>query len=114
MEAACRGAREAGGITIGILPTYEKETANKWVDIIIPTGLGHARNNLVVVTGDGVIGVGGNWGTLSELAIARKMGKPVVVLEGWEVSMAGDSGECFTRASTPKEAVEMVLRALET
>jgi hypothetical protein len=112
MGAACRGAKEAGGITIGIIPTYEKETANKWVDIIIPTGLGHARNNLVVVAGDGVIGVGGNWGTLSELAIAKKMGKPVVVLEGWEVSMAGDSSECFARASTPKEAVEMVFKAL--
>ena len=76
MEAASKGAYENGGLTIGIIPFYEKETANPYIGIVIPTGLGHARNNIVVATADGVIGVGGSWGTLSELAIAVKMGKP--------------------------------------
>jgi uncharacterized protein (TIGR00725 family) len=109
MESACKGAKENGGLTIGILPTYEKNTANKWVDIIIPTGLGHSRNNLVVATGDAVIGVGGSWGTLSELAIAMKTGKPVVVLEGWRASTSGIPEPGFRQAGSALEAVSMAL-----
>ena len=109
MEAACRGAREKGGLSIGIIPTYEKNTANKCVDIVIPTGLGHARNNIVVATADGVIGVGGSWGTLSELAIAAKMGKPVAVLEGWTAKGPQGQGHEFIRARTPAEAVSIAL-----
>jgi uncharacterized protein (TIGR00725 family) len=110
MEAACKGARENGGLSIGIIPFYEKESANRFVDIVIPTGLGHARNNIVVATADGVIGVGGSWGTLSELSIAVKMGKPVAVVEGWSASGPGGQGEEIIKASTPEEAVEIVLR----
>lgn len=109
MESACRGAKKSGGMTIGILPTYEKESANRWVDIIIPTGLGHARNNLVAATGDAVIGVGGSWGTLSELAIAMRMKKPVVVIGGWTVESESAPGERFRTAGSAKEAVEMVM-----
>jgi uncharacterized protein (TIGR00725 family) len=108
MEAACRGAKEAGGITVGILPTYEKSTANPWIDIPIPTGLGHARNNLIAAMGDAIIGVGGSWGTLSELSTAMRMGKRVVVLEGWQVSTPSEIQE-FTVARTPEEAVNMVM-----
>ncbi len=109
MEAACKGAKAEDGLTIGILPVYEKDAANDWVDVVVPTGLGHARNNLVAASGDGVIGVGGSWGTLSELAIAIKMGKPVVVLGDWRVSAPiGVSG--FLRiAETPEEAVSIAL-----
>jgi uncharacterized protein (TIGR00725 family) len=84
-EAACRGAKEAGGITIGILPTSDKRNANPSVDIIIPTGLGHARNVLVVLASDAVIAVDGETGTLSEIAIALKVGKPIVGIRTWDL-----------------------------
>jgi uncharacterized protein (TIGR00725 family) len=85
MEAACRGAKEAGGITIGILPTSDKRDANPYVDVIIPTGLGHARNVLVVLAVDAVVAVDGETGTLSELAIALKVGKPIVGIRTWDL-----------------------------
>jgi len=112
MEAASKGAHEHGGLTIGIIPFYEKETANPHIDIVIPTGLGHARNNIVVASADGVIGVGGSWGTLSELAIAVKMGKPVAVLKGWSVDGSSKDGKDFAVAETPEDAVEIILRML--
>jgi uncharacterized protein (TIGR00725 family) len=110
MEAACKGAHDNGGLSIGIIPFYEKKNANEYVDIVIPTGLGHARNNVVVATADGVIGVGGSWGTLSELAIAVKMDKPVAVVKGWSASGPGGQGKEIAVASTPEEAVELVMR----
>jgi len=110
MEAACKGAHENGGLSIGIIPYYEKMKANQFVDIVIPTGLGHARNNIVVATADGVIGVGGSWGTLSELATAVKMGKPVAVVEGWSASGPAGQGKEILPALTPEEAVEIVMR----
>ena len=109
MESACRGAKSNGGITIGILPTYEKDSANPWVDIIFPTGLGHARNNLVVATADGVIGVGGSWGTLSELAIAVKMGMPVAVLAGWSATGPKGPGKGLVHVNSAVEAVSVAL-----
>ncbi len=109
MEAACRGAKEKGGLTIGIIPFYEKRQANEYVDIVIPTGLGHARNNLVVATSDGVVGVGGGWGTLSELAIAVKMGKPVAALGSWSASGPGEGGRGLIRVSRPRDAVAVAL-----
>ena len=75
--------RTAGGTTVGILPTYDAATANEHVEIIIPTGLGHARNALVVAAASGVIAVGGRYGTLSEIALALKLGKPVVGINTW-------------------------------
>ncbi len=83
MEAASRGAAEAGGLTVGILPTYDFSTANAHVKIKIPTGLGHARNAVVVAAAAGVIAVGGRYGTLSEIALALKLGKPVVGIHTW-------------------------------
>jgi uncharacterized protein (TIGR00725 family) len=83
MEAASRGAKEAGGTTVGILPTYDAATANDYVDIIIPTGLGHARNTVLVAAASGVVAVGGRYGTLSEIALALKLGKPVVGINTW-------------------------------
>jgi uncharacterized protein (TIGR00725 family) len=85
MEAACRGAREAGGTTIGILPTTNKRDANPYVDVVIPTGLGHARNVLVVLASDAVVAIDGEAGTLSEIAIALKVGKPIVGIRTWEL-----------------------------
>src|ERR687887_2540888 len=103
MAAACRGAKEAGGTTIGILPGERREDANPWVDHVVVTGIGHARNLAVVASGDAVIAVGGSWGTLAEIGFARVLGRPVVILEpGWEL-------EGVPRAASPEEAVERAL-----
>jgi uncharacterized protein (TIGR00725 family) len=94
MEAACRGAREAGGTTVGILPGLDRSAANPFLDVAIPTGLGEARNALVVRAADALLAVGGGYGTLSEIALALKAGKPVVGIDSWEiggVQAAGDA-----------------------
>src|SRR5919204_5153198 len=85
MEAACRGAKEAGGMTVGILPGLERAAANRFVDVALPTGLGEARNALVVRAADVLIAVGGAYGTLSEIALALKGGKRVIGLWSWEI-----------------------------
>jgi uncharacterized protein (TIGR00725 family) len=106
MAAAARGAKSAGGTTIGILPGESRADANEWIDHAVVTGIGHARNLAVVASGDAVIAVGGSWGTLAEIAFARRLGRPVVVLEpGWEVAAEG-----IERASTAAEAVALALR----
>lgn len=84
MEAASKGAREAGGITVGILPGFTKDEANKYVTIPITTGMSHARNVIIVRSADAVIAVSGEYGTLSEIAIALKLGKPVIGIHTWE------------------------------
>ena len=85
MKAACQGAKKAGGITIGLLPTSNKGDANPYCDLVIPTGLGHARNVLVVHASDALIAVDGEAGTLSEIAIALKIGKPIVGIKSWKL-----------------------------
>jgi uncharacterized protein (TIGR00725 family) len=85
MAAACRGAKEAGGLTVGILPGSDRSEANPFVDVVLPTGLGEARNALVVGAADIVIAVGGGYGTLSEIALALKAGKRVIGLGTWEI-----------------------------
>jgi uncharacterized protein (TIGR00725 family) len=103
MAAASRGAKAAGGTTIGILPGEDRTEANQWVDHVVVTGLGHMRNYAVAASGDGVIAVGGRWGTLAEIAYAKLLGRPVVILDpGWQL-------EGVDRAATPEEAVDFVL-----
>jgi uncharacterized protein (TIGR00725 family) len=103
MAAAARGAKSAGGTTIGILPGETSADANQWVDHVVVTGIGHGRNLAVVASGDAVIAVGGRYGTLAEIGLALTLGRPVVVLEpGWEVEGA-------QRAQTAAEAVELAL-----
>ena len=105
MAAASRGAKAAGGTTIGILPGERRADANPWVDHAVVTGIGHARNLAVAASGDAVIAVGGEWGTLAEIAFARRLGRPVVVLEpGWEIEREG-----VERAQTAAEAVQRAL-----
>ena len=105
MAAAARGAKAAGGTTIGILPGETRDGANEWIDHVVVTGIGHARNLAVVASGDAVIAVGGRWGTLAEIGFARVLGRPVVILEpGWEL-------DGVERAATPAEAVERALAA---
>ena len=103
MEAAARGAKQAGGTTIGILSAESDEGANEWLDHVVVTGIGHARNLAVAASGDAVIAVGGSWGTLAEIGFAMRLGRPTVILEpGWKI-------EGVPRAASPLEAVEAVL-----
>ncbi len=85
MAAACRGAKAAGGTTLGILPGLDRAAANRWVDVAVPTGMGEARNALVVRAADAVVAVGGAYGTLSEIALALKLGRTVVGLSTWQI-----------------------------
>ena len=109
MEAACRGAKAAGGTTVGILPGASRGDANPYVDVALPTGLGEARNALVVRAADALIAVGGEWGTLSEIALAVRAGKRVVGLGTWELSKAGRPVEGIVAAADAAEAVELAL-----
>jgi uncharacterized protein (TIGR00725 family) len=103
MAAAARGAKAAGGTTIGILPGTSRADANEWIDHVVVTGLGHVRNAIVAASGDAVIAIGGFYGTLTEIGFARILGRPVVILEpGLEV-------KGVPRAATPREAVDHVL-----
>ena len=104
MEAAARGASGAGGLVVGILPGYDRGKANPFVRVVIPSGLGHARNMLVVAAADAVIALAGSHGTLSEVALGLKHGRPVIGLDAW----AEVSG--VVRARTPEEVVEIALR----
>ncbi|MBI4488921.1 MAG: TIGR00725 family protein [Deltaproteobacteria bacterium] len=83
MQAAARGAKENGGLTIGILPDYDKESANPSIDVAVATGLGHARNILVAASGDLIVALPGSHGTRSEISIALKLGRPVIGVRAW-------------------------------
>jgi uncharacterized protein (TIGR00725 family) len=100
MEASARGATEAGGVAIGILPDEDRRKQNAYLTYSVATGAGQARNLAVVCSGDVVVAVCGEYGTLSEIGLARKVGRPVVVLEGW------DLGEHVSVAPSPLAAVE--------
>jgi uncharacterized protein (TIGR00725 family) len=106
MEAAARGAAEAGGTSVGILPDEDRRRQNEYLTYSVATGAGQARNLAVVCSGDVVIAVGGEYGTLSEIGLARKVGRPVVVIEGW------DLGEHVSVAPSPLEAVETVFELI--
>ncbi|HEX3840699.1 MAG TPA: TIGR00725 family protein [Acidimicrobiales bacterium] len=111
MAAACRGARSAGGTTVGILPGRDPSAANPWVDVVIATGLGEARNALVVASAAAVIAVDGEYGTLSEIALALRAATPVVGFGTW--SLTRPDGQPDTRikpVTDPAEAVTLALR----
>ena len=111
MEAACRGARSGGGLTLGLLPGTSRDDANGWVVVAVPTGLGEARNALVVRAADAVVAIGGGWGTLSEIALALKGGVPVVGVGTWDVEPpdAGLPGRVVP-VDDPRAAVAEALR----
>ena len=111
MEAVSRGANQAGGRTIGILPGSDHESANEWIDTPIPTGLGYARNTIVVKTGDAVIAIAGAFGTLSEIGHAIADNKTVVGLGTWELSRGGVPDAAIIRADSPASAVELAIAA---
>jgi len=101
MEAACRGARSRRGRTLGILPGDDRDAANGWVEVAVATGLGELRNGLVVRAADAVVAIGGGHGTLSEVALALKLGRPVVGLGTWEV-------HGVDHVSTPEDALSLI------
>ena len=112
MEAVCRGAKSEGGVTIGVLPGDDPESANSFVDFPVPTGMGHARNAIVVKAGLAVIAVDGAYGTLSEIGHALAEGKKVIGLKTWRISQEENEEQtAIVRAETPREAVELALQA---
>ena len=111
MEAAARGAKEAGGRTIGILPGHDRSLANPYLDFVLTTGIGHARNLAVVSSGDAVIAIGGSYGTLSEIGLAGRVGRPVVILSGWRLQNEQGTKD-ISYASSPREAMALVRQAL--
>jgi len=106
MEAVCRGARSKGGVTVGVLPGEDISMANQWVDIPIATGVGYARNMAVVKSSQAVIAIGGNYGTLSEIAYALKSGIPVIGLNTWSLSRNGKEVDAIIRLDNAGEAVD--------
>jgi uncharacterized protein (TIGR00725 family) len=107
MEAAARGAKRTGGLTIGILPTAEAGAANRFIDVPIVTGMGEARNVIIVRTAQAVIAIGGAYGTLSEIALALRNNVPVIGLDTWELKAPGGMPLPIRRASSAQEAVRM-------
>jgi uncharacterized protein (TIGR00725 family) len=109
MASACRGAREEGGTTVGLLPGLDRNDANPHVEVVVATGLGEARNALVVRAVDAVVAIGGGYGTLSEIGLALKAGTPVVGVATWELSRAGQPVEAIEQAASGEEAVDRAL-----
>ena len=112
MEAACRGARSRGGMTVGLLPGLDRGEANGWVQVAVPTGLGEARNALIVRAADAIVAIGGAWGTLSEIALGLRAGLPVVGLDTWELSRGGRAVEGIAAMDNPSQAVSEALARL--
>jgi uncharacterized protein (TIGR00725 family) len=109
MEAAAGGAMNAGGKTVGILPTSSRLEGNPYLTVAVATGMGEARNAIVVRTADVVIAVHGEFGTLSEIALALKIGRPVVGLGTWELRKAGEPVDAIVRATSAEDAVTKAL-----
>jgi uncharacterized protein (TIGR00725 family) len=110
MEAACRGARSHGGLTVGLLPGDDREDANGWVVLAIPTGLGEARNALIVRAADAVVAIGGGWGTLSEIALALRREVPVLGVGTWELGRDGQAVAGVRAVDDAQTAVAEALR----
>lgn len=109
MEAVCRGAKMEGGTTVGILPTANRHQANDYVDVAIATGMGEARNALVVRAADVLVAIDGEFGTLSEIALALRTGTPVVGIDTWELAIGGETVDTILRVHDPVAAVEAAI-----
>ena len=112
MEAACRGASSAGGLTVGILPGTDRKDANRYVQIPIVTGIGYARNVIVVKSAQAVIAVGGGYGTLTEIGYALKNGIPVIGLGTWKLSNKEKNDDSIMRAENAADAVAMAVEMI--
>jgi len=104
MRAAAEGARSAGGHTIGIIPGYDRASANEFIEFVVATGMGEARNAIIVASSDAVIAMAGEGGTLAEIGFAKKFGRPIVALKSWPEI------EGLERATTPREAVDLAIK----
>ena len=113
MEAVCKGAKEAGGTTVGIMPGNNVEDANDYIDIAIPTGLGYARNAIVAGSGRAIIAIDGAYGTLSEIGHGLGDGTPIVGLNTWRLIIDGKEDTTIERANNPLDAVEKALAYAE-
>lgn len=109
MELAAKGAKKGGGTTIGILPHGSIKNANPFIDIPIATGLGEARNILVVRNSDVLIAINGGFGTLSEIAFSKKLGKSVIGIKSWKLKKVEEKTSYILEANTPKEAVRKAI-----
>ena len=109
MEAVCKGADEAGGLTVGLLPSSRAADANSHVKVRIPTGLGYVRNAMVVRAGRAVIAIDGSYGTLNEMSMALAEGIPVVAIDSWKLEIGGHADVAVHRVETPQEAVDLAL-----
>ena len=109
MEAACRGAIQAGGWTVGFLPGTKADQGNSFLSLAVPTGLGEARNVLVVRAGRALVAIGGGYGTLSEIAVGLKLGRRVIGLSTWNAANSQGEPAGIVKARSPEEAVELAL-----
>lgn len=107
MEAACRGAKKAGGTTVGILPISSSDKGNTYLDVVIPTGMGLARNAIIINSVDGAVAVGGSYGTLSEMAFALQKNVPLVSLKSW------DFDDAMVTVESAQEAVERIFQMID-
>jgi uncharacterized protein (TIGR00725 family) len=111
MTAVCRGAQAAGGQTVGLLPGSNRGSGNPYLSVALPTALGEGRNVLLVRASDALVAVGGGYGTLSEIALALRVGLPVIGLSTWGLTFSGEPVEAFPVAQSPEEAARLVLDA---
>ena len=113
MEAACRGARSEGGLTVGILPGNSRSDANQYVTIPIITGIGYARNSIVARSGQAVIAIGGKYGTLSEIAYALQDKIPIIGLGTWKLATGKSKGELIVIAKNASDAVDKAIQSIK-
>ncbi len=114
MEAASRGAREAGGLVVGILPGSRREEGNRYLTVAVATGMGEARNAIITRTCDAIIAISGGYGTLAEIGLALKMGVPVIGLDTWQLARGGNFTRDIIIADNPGDAVDKALRAIRS
>lgn len=112
MNAAARGTHDAGGTSIGILPSLDRQSSSKYLTFSLPTGLGEARNTIIAKSADVVIAVGGEFGTLSEVAFALKAGRPVIGINTWHLFKEGKENTSIARAKDAEEAITMAIKAV--
>ena len=113
MEHAARGARAAGGLTIGLLPGDDPNEANEWVQVAIATGVGHARNAILARSADGVVALGGGLGTLSEIALALRNGRPTIGIQTWRFDRDRRTEPELPIAANPKDALDWLFSRME-
>jgi uncharacterized protein (TIGR00725 family) len=109
MAASCKGARARAGQTVGLLPGRERSEGNQYLTVSLPTGLGELRNGLIVNSSDGIISIGGGWGTLSEIGLALRTGKPLIAIRSWQIELPQTPGQTLQTAEDAAAAVQTLL-----